>query len=153
MYLTVGDTRIHEIEALLLRIARPRGNKVQGKFVRSDDLRRALRRAIRTAWRRDLEDVFTTRPRVARKARSSSTARATPLARYVTKRVRIRFTHKGQVHKASIRGDGTINYRGRIFTSPSGAAKAITRRPTSGWSAWQYQRAPGDWVPLREFRR
>lgn len=153
VYLTVGDRGIHEIEALLLRIARPRGNKVQGKFVRSQDLRRVLRRAIRNAWKQELDEVVSLRRLDARKTKPPRVEGAAPLARYVKRRVRIRLTHKGYIYSASIRRDGTINYGGRIYRTPSGAAKDIKKRPTSGWASWLYQRAPGDWVPLSEIRR
>ena len=83
-----------------------------------------------------------------KKARMGST-----LARYMSKRFRIRFDYKKKVYIARARSDGTINYRGKIYTSPSAAAMAITKRPIDGWWAWKYQRAPGDWIRLDELRR
>ena len=44
MYLTIGDDHIRELESLVLRIVRTKGNKQIGKFKRAEDLRRALRR-------------------------------------------------------------------------------------------------------------
>jgi hypothetical protein len=75
------------------------------------------------------------------------------LAPYVTKGFPIRFKFKGRLHKARVRADGTIGYKGRVFTSPSTAAAAVTNRPSNGWTAWLYQRAPGDWVALAELRK
>jgi hypothetical protein len=61
--------------------------------------------------------------------------------------------HKGKLHRARVRADGTISYGGQVFTSPSGAAQAVTEEASDGWKAWRYERAPGDWVPLSELRK
>ena len=37
VYLTIKDEHLHELEALVLRIASPKGNRQAGKFVRSQD--------------------------------------------------------------------------------------------------------------------
>src|ERR1022692_2690359 len=47
VYLCVGDADLRELEALILRVVRPEGNKQIGKFPRSEDLKRKLGRAIR----------------------------------------------------------------------------------------------------------
>lgn len=61
-----------------------------------------------------------------------------------------------------MRKDGTIvfasvSYRakelkGKVYTSPSLAAVAITGRHWNGWTAWKYERSPGEWVFLDELR-
>jgi len=75
------------------------------------------------------------------------------LARYITRPFPIKYTFKGKVHNAWVRANGTITYQGRVFTSPSGAAQAVTEKPADGWETWRYERAPGDWVPLSELRK
>jgi len=40
VYLTIGDEHLKELESLILRIVKPKGNKVKGKFAKSQDLRR-----------------------------------------------------------------------------------------------------------------
>ena len=46
-YLTVsGDVHLRELEALILRIVKPIGNKQKGKFPKADDLRRSFDRAM-----------------------------------------------------------------------------------------------------------
>ena len=50
--------------------------------------------------------------------------------------------------------DGSINFRGKVYSSPSLAgAAACKRRTCNGWTFWQYERAPGDWVALNELRK
>lgn len=51
VYLTEGDEHLRELEALLLRIASPQGNKVYGKLSGSEDLRRRFRARIREVQR------------------------------------------------------------------------------------------------------
>lgn len=31
--------------------------------------------------------------------------------------------------------------------------KAVTKREMNGWQTWTYERAPGDWVLLKELRK
>ncbi len=44
VYLTIGNSFVKEMETLLLRIAKPEGNRHLGKFVKCQDLHRAFRR-------------------------------------------------------------------------------------------------------------
>jgi hypothetical protein len=156
VYLTVGDEHLAELESLVLRISSPKGNKVRGKFARSEDLRSRFRRQVSQYQKIELNRLFgLTTPREAEKikTRIRGDGRIPTLARYVSKRFKIRFDYKGKVYMTRVRSDGTINYRGTVYTSPSTAATAVTKRATDGWWAWKYQRAPGDWVRLDEMRR
>jgi len=46
-----------------------------------------------------------------------------------------------------------IWFDGQHFTSPSLAGAHAVKRPTcNGWTFWQYERAPGDWVALNALR-
>src|SRR3954463_9175374 len=47
IYLTIKDQHLREIEALLLRIAKPRGAKQSGKLAQSRDMKRPIMKAIR----------------------------------------------------------------------------------------------------------
>jgi len=154
LFLTVGRDSLRELEALLIRIARPRGNKSKTKFPRSQNLRSIFRRQIKQQQRAELEALFLTPSRNARtQVRNGRKGGVkVPLARYVSRRVRIRMAYKGRVYKARIKPDGWIRFRKKLFRSPSKAASAISGRPMNGWSWWKYERAPGDWVKLDELR-
>jgi len=54
---------------------------------------------------------------------------------------------------ARVRRDGSIRIGGRTFKSPSLAAATCVGHAINGWWFWKYERAPGDWVRLREPRR
>jgi hypothetical protein len=156
IYLTVGDEHLRELESLVMRIATPKGNKQKGKFSRSEDLRRRFRRQVSQYQKIELNRLFgLTTPKEAEKIKLHirGDGRLPTLARYVSKRFKIRFEYKGKYYVARVRSDGAINYRGKVYTSPSTAASAVTKRAMDGWWAWKYQRAPGDWVRLDELRR
>jgi hypothetical protein len=156
IYLTVGDEHLRELESLVMRISSPKGNRQKGKFSRSEDLKRRFRRQVALYQRVELNRLFgLTKPKEAAKLkeRIKQDGRIPTLAKYVSRKFPIRFTYKGKLHRARVRTDGTINYHGKIFTSPSSAASSITKRSIDGWHTWKYQRAPGDWVQLDELRR
>jgi len=156
IYLTVGDEHLRELESLVMRISSPKGNKQRGKFARSEDLRRRFRRQVAQYQRVELNRLFGfTGGREAAKLKERITrdGRIPTVAKYVTRRFRIHFLYKNNQQRAWVRPDGTINYRGKIYNSPSTAASAVTKRAMDGWHAWKYQRAPGDWVRLDELRR
>jgi hypothetical protein len=76
------------------------------------------------------------------------------LADYISAAMTIRARHKGKVIKAVVRKTGHITFDGKQFTSPSLAGAHAVKRPTcNGWTFWQFERAPGDWVPLDTLRK
>ena len=156
VYLTVGDDHLRELESLVLRIASPKGNKQLGKFQHSDNLRNRLKRQISQFQQIERNRMFgVTTPKEAEKlkTRIKSNGRLPTLGRYINRHFKIHFQYKGRRYIARVRSDGTINFRGKIYTSPSMAAAAITKRATDGWYLWKFQRAPGDWVCLDELRK
>ena len=53
-----------------------------------------------------------------------------------------------------MRRNGFINFRGKLYTSPSLAGKAAVKRVScNGWKFWTYERSPGDWVLLETLRK
>ena len=67
----------------------------------------------------------------------------------------LRLTHKGKTHFAAVLTSGRIKLKsnGKIFDSPSGAAKEIVKFQTNGWHWWQYRNRQGKWVPIDELRK
>jgi hypothetical protein len=155
MYLTVGDDHIKELESLVLRIVRPTGNRQGGKFARAQNLRREFTRRVKqdaAAHLSDLLGVESRRQPVVVRSRLASKA---VLASYVSRPMRLRARYKGKVLKARVLSNGVISFAGKRFQSPSMAACAALphRRAINGWHFWTYERAPGDWVRLRELRK
>ena len=156
VYLTIGDHHLRELEALMLRVIKPTGNKQKGQFANSDDLSPVFRRSIRKSMLADLDVLFVEPRKPSRKTHLDHTrmiGRQPILAKF-SKRPSILKAHfKGTTLTARVRRDGAIRYAGQIYTSPSvAAARACNRVSCNGWTFWQYERAPGDWVPLNKLR-
>ena len=157
VYLTIDNRGIKELETLLLRIVSPSGNRIGGKFVKSQNLAVKLRRDLRL-WHREQERSLVPIRRqkdADKKVRviAQSNGSPTPLAKYVSEPVRLRVRYKGKLYRAKIRRDGTILYDGTVYKTPSAAGNAVRKRQTNGWQFWQYERAPGDWIPLSKIRQ
>ena len=157
VYLTIGDAHLRELESLVLRIVRTTGNKQKGQFTKSENLRRRFKRDIRmiqdAEWRAILGDAVKTLPSKVAVVRKRA-GRRPVLAAYPIRPKVLKARFKGKTVRARVLRDGSIRYQKRVYTSPSlAAARACERRSCNGWSFWTYQRAPGDWVPLRTLRQ
>lgn len=171
IYLTESDEHLKELESLVLRIAGPRGNKVTGKFLASEDLKRRFRRRLKESWNRKVcemtewaESEVSEGPVPPRqRPRREPTERVPALASHVTKRFHIRYRYKGKQYIAHVNRQGRISFdpqsadyrrlRGTKYNSPSMAAKAITGRAMNGWTTWQFWSTKGELVPLDALRR
>jgi predicted GIY-YIG superfamily endonuclease len=54
VYLTIGDSHLKELESLILRVVKPKGNKQKGKFLKSEDIRRKFARDVRSRQHSEL---------------------------------------------------------------------------------------------------
>jgi hypothetical protein len=173
IYLTEGDEHLKELESLVLRIADPKGNRVKGKLVGTEDLRRRLMHRIRDMQRQELQEFGRLGQGVARSPRVPTRGPVRPigpvgrnlhtvLGKHTSKRFHIRMTYKGKLFVAHVRRNGAITFardsadwmrlRGKLHTSPSAAAVAATGRPMNGWWWWKFRNTGGEWVRLSELR-
>lgn len=156
VYLTIGDHHLRELEALILRTVRPKGNKQKGKFARSEDLHRRFRRDIKRRVLAQVDGLFG-ETHLAQKQRSPAiepNGRKPSLAAYITAPMKLRAFYKGKKLTARVRRNGAIRFAGKLYTSPSIAASAaVKRRTCNGWTFWEYERAPGDWVKIDQLRK
>ena len=156
VYLTIGDSHLREIESLLLRIVKTKGNKQKGRLPKSEDLRRKFRRDIKRSWLVEIQELLgTATAHVAPKKKAVWIVGRRPvLAQYPNGPTTLRARYKGKTLFAYVRKTGLIWFGGKHFTSPSLAGQHAVKRPTcNGWMFWQYQRAPGDWVSLDNLRK
>jgi hypothetical protein len=154
VYLTIGDTHLRELESLVLRIIKPKGNKQKGKFLRAESLRSRFSSDIRRIQQAEWRSVI---------GKGTSGEHRTPkvdargeavLGTYIAGPMKLRATFKGNNIAAHVRKDGVIRFEGGKYTSPSLAAAAACKRKTcNGWTFWKYERAPGDWVKLDNLRK
>jgi hypothetical protein len=154
VYLTIGDQHLKELESLVLRIVKPKGNEVKGKFAKSQDLRRKFARDIRLIQRQELDRVMGRIRLVADDEGPSDDGRRAPvMAAYLTMPTRLRAFYKGKTLRAHVRRDGRIRFAKNVYNSPSAAAIAAVKHSCDGWHFWKYERAPDDWVRLNELRK
>lgn len=150
IYLTIKDQHLREIEALLLRIAKPPGAKQRGKLAQSQDMRKRIAQAIRRKQTSEVSSLFGrgTAPVAAR-----TTDGEGHLTRLFPQGARIRGTLRNKIFRARIRRNGTVRFREVTYKSLSHAAKAANNRSTNGWWFWQIERGRGNWVRLTKIRK
>jgi hypothetical protein len=154
VYLTSSDEHMKDLESLILRIVSPAGNRVTGKFRRSDNLHIALNRLLSEADADRRAQLLG--GQVARRRRRIKTSRAKGtkvLAGVVDRRMSLRATHNGLAYRATLRKDGLISLGGERYGSPTAAAKAATGRVVNGWVFWKYKNEKREWVSLKRLRK
>jgi len=154
VYLTIGDSHLKELESLILHIVKPPANKLIGKFISSQDIRRMFVKDVRVRQRDELTSLLGRGMVDEEEHKPGSGEKQPVLAKYISGPIKLRAKFKGNLIKASARKDGLIRYGGKPYISPSlAAAAACKRQSCNGWSFWLYERAPGDWVSLNELRK
>lgn len=154
VYLTIGDSHLRELEALILRIVKPRGNTQKGKFAKSEDIKRQFGRDIRHRHREAIDlllGITGTSSNGHIRVRTSRKAGA--LVKVLGSRAwRLRRTYKGKLYKARLRKDGRVVHNRVVYQTPSAAGRAICGHAVNGWRFWLCERAPSDWVKLEKMR-
>jgi hypothetical protein len=157
VYLTVGDEHLRELEALLIRIANPKGNRQVGKFAKAENLRRRFKKDVRTRMAEETLELLGDGRGLAGRPRRRSVVRGagskTAFTRLAHRPSRLRADYKGRILRAKVLADGRIRFNGSVFSSPSKAASIAIGRPCNGWWFWKFERTPGQWERLRELRK
>ena len=168
LYLVRSEKYLKELESLTIRIAWPKGNRIQGSFKGAADLRSSLKRKMIARAREDVIRIMgeadkkaptrnaerAKRKQAARKAAETRQAGQNIPLKGLLKNKRLRKTYKGKDYVAWVLASGRVKLKdtGKIFDSPSGAAEAIRGRHTNGWTFWHYRNAKGEWGPLNTLR-
>lgn len=155
VYLTIGETHLKELESLILKITQPSGNKQKGKFVNAEDLRRKFAGAMNSYWRQEKDNIFPKIQNLKDEGIPVKKVRRGPvLSKYFSKTTKLRARYKGKTLTAWVNRKGLICFGGKTFKSPSNAGGvACGGKACNGWTFWQYERAPGDWVLLDNLRK
>ena len=155
IYLTIGETHLKELESLILRITQPKGNKLTGKFVNAEDLERKFRGAMNTYFFQEKSRMIQKRQFNKDEDIVENKERRGPiLHKYFKKPTKLKARYKGKVITAWVNRKGIIRFGGKGFKSPSQAGgEACGGKACNGWTFWQYERAPGDWILLDNLRK
>jgi hypothetical protein len=154
VYLTLDHGNTKELESLILRVVRPKGNKVTGGFAGSASQRSLLNRMM-TESDADRRAVILG-GHVAEHRRRVKIARAKgprALAGISDKSIRLKGKYGGRWLWGTLLRDGTIRYRNKKYTSPSAAGTAAVKGPCNGWVFWHLRDDSGRWIPLKSLRR
>lgn len=156
IYLTVKDSHLYDIETFVLKIAAPKGNKLSGNFINSENLKPRFKKDITRYQHEELAGLLglSVKVNTARAAVQASDGRAPILSKYLNRPRLLKARYKRKTITARVLRDGSIRLDGKTFTSPSVAgAAACKRRSCNGWVFWTYERSPGEWVLLDELRK
>jgi len=148
LFLIHKERFIGDIEALLIRIAEPVGNRVKPKRKDSKILLRRLTALIKEKQKEELRQLTSGRNQKTKKTKVKGKR---TLKGLVSKRTPIYNTYKGKEYKATLTPLGKIIFRGKAYTTPTAAALAIiNRKSAGGWNFWRIKNSSGEYVRLAD---
>ena len=150
VYLTRSDEHMRELETLVLRIARPKGNRVSGKLSGATDLKFALNREM--ARRDEAQRAHDLGGYVERRLRRRRT-KGGHLADLFDRRIPLRAEWRDETFHATLRKDGSISFKRKSYSSPTAAARAVVGRSVNGWWFWRYRGPNRKWERLVRLRK
>jgi predicted GIY-YIG superfamily endonuclease len=119
VYLTIGDTHLKELESLILRVVKPKGNKQKGKFLKSEDIRKRFARDVRSRQHNELLSLLG-KEKVSELGKERlAIGRQPVLANYIEGPIKLQARYEGKTIKAHIRRNGSIRFKGKVYSSPS----------------------------------
>lgn len=161
LYMIRKTDHIREVESLVVRIAEPAGNTQRGKLRRSRNLLPELEIQVKKQQKKEREKLFGGRKRKL-KAKEVIKRRKRQISKKIERPLKDKFkggkviyaTYKGKEYKAWVYGNGGIRFQGKIYETPSGAAKAIIDKgAVNGWNFWKYKNSSGELVPIGTLRK
>lgn len=159
VFLTSDNHRLRELEALVLRILRPRGNRQSGRLADSRNLKAELSRRVTVLHDRRRRELLGSAgsgkdgSRPARRGAANGARGRASLAELLPGKHELRGRIHGRNVKAIALPEGTIRYEGREYRTPSpAAAAACRRRSCNGWRFWKYLDDRGRWVEIDRLR-
>jgi hypothetical protein len=140
VYLTIGESHLRELESLILRIIQPYGNRVRGKFSGAENIHKKFEQLIAQIQKNERARIVGITPKHKLQLKNRS--------------IKIQGKHFNKTHKATLLPDYSVRFDRKLYSSPSAAgAAAVKRISCSGWTFWQYERSPGDWIAIDYLRK
>lgn len=153
IYLIHHAGHLREIEALILHIAEPRGNKQRGKLLRSKNYVKSLRIAMIESNKRAVENILGKRTDRKKRKKALVKRKHQGALTMLPIGTKIFSKYKGVEYEATIVQDGKIKFQNELFASPSMAGHLLTKRATNGWYMWKYYDQNGKLVLLNTLRK
>jgi hypothetical protein len=128
-HLTRREEHIHEIESLLVRIAKPKGNRVVPHGKSAGALLKQLKARIQQQQKNELAELLSSREPTRRSPQTNASKHPNTLVGLVDKRVPIFRTYKGKEYKAFLDPKGIITLGGEKYSLLTGAARSLLETP------------------------
>ena len=154
VYLTKKAQYANDIEAVIISIADPRGNKAKPNLGKGKKLKDILRKAIKKNHQEELRELGLGRKRANHLTKGRRNKNIPKLKNYFKRNKPLMKTYKGKTHKAILLKSGKIKYRNKLYDTPSSAAQAIVHNYSSrlttvnGWRFWFIKNDENNWVEL-----
>jgi len=154
VYFTKKAEYANSIEAVIISIAQPKGNKVKPKLGKETKLKNFIRKAVKESYKEELRELGLGRKKQNNTGTKKSKSRPS-LKNYFEKNRSLMKVYKGKTYKATLLKSGKIKYKNKLYDSPTSSAQAIVDKhsPNSavnGWSFWFIKDVENNWVKLSE---
>ncbi|GAB1344538.1 GIY-YIG nuclease family protein [Gemmatimonas sp.] len=156
-YLTTRSDgpHIRELEALLLRIVAPQGNRVGGRLRNARDLSRQFRTMMAAQASAERDDMLAKRSlrqdrSKAQQAAAKKAAHTRALRQGTGRRTLLKAEYKGDTYSATLLADGQVRVGGKTYASLTAAAKAATGRTSINGRHFWKARHKGEWCRLSQ---
>lgn len=161
IFLVSNDDHIGEIESLLIRIAKPRGNSVKPKGRDSKIMHKELQKLIKEKQSEEFNDLFSNKKENKRKKKTSKanvtkkrnrSSHPENMVGMVQKRKFLHGEYNGIQYKAVLTPEGYIIYENEKYNKPTTPAKIIVKGKTNGWHFWRIKNKNNEWVKLKDYK-
>lgn len=152
-FLTSKSEDIKDIEAVLIIIADPDGNKKKPESSAKDmfnDLKAFLKEELEEKLKKYSGKKHISKKNKPKARKKQSTSNILENKFSTARPLSIR--SKNKEYKASLLISGKIRYAGKLYDTPSGAAVAAIGGSRNGWDYWSVQNEDGNWVKLSTLR-
>lgn len=146
LYIMKKADYVNDIESILVRVASPKGNRVKPRGSSDPSLKRVLKTLIVSKQKEEVDSLFKSEKKINRSGDNSLKGL------FRSSKVLVR-TYKGKELKAKLLKNGKIRYKGKLYDSATGAAKAATRRTNiNGLAFWYIQDDNNNWIKLKKIK-
>lgn len=154
IYLIHHEEHLRELEALILHIAEPKGNKQRGKLLRSRNFINELRNMMIERNNARVISILGGKTKAIKNKRNDKkNVNKFQLHDLLPIGTNLFSKYKGVENVATIEENGKIKIQNKYFNSPSLSAYLITQRPTNGWTFWKYRDSNGRLVFIDTLRK
>ena len=153
VYFTKKVQYANDIEAVIISIAQPKGNKAKPKLGKERKLKDILRKSIKESHQEELRELgFGKKRKVNSKKKNKNRP---SLKHYFKTNKTLMKSYKGKTYKAILLKSGKIKYKNKLYTSLSSAAQAIVHKRSpntavNGWEFWFIKDSENNWVQLKD---